>query len=216
MTCPVFIVNRNRVSGLRRLVPWLVDAGVTDITILDNDSTFPPLLDYYKTVPARVRRLGGNYGPWVFWNQRMENNVSTNYVMTDSDVAPTDYCPKDLMERLEETLRLFPDATKAGPGLRIDNLPEHYALRREVVEHETQFWNRKAGDGCFYAGIDSTFAMYRPRMEFTNDMDRNIRLDAPYLFEHLPWYENTAAPSEEDQFYRSTIDHSFAIYWSKR
>ena len=41
------IINRfNRVSSLRRLVKWLLDAGQKNVIIIDNASTYAPLLEY--------------------------------------------------------------------------------------------------------------------------------------------------------------------------
>ena len=58
---PIFINNYNRLTTLTQLIDALVSRGYTNITILDNQSTYPPLLDYYKTTPHKVHRYKKNY-----------------------------------------------------------------------------------------------------------------------------------------------------------
>ena len=61
-TYPVFINCRDRLAPLRTLVEWLEQAGSTEVYLLDNDSTYEPLLDYYSQTPHTVVRLGRNWG----------------------------------------------------------------------------------------------------------------------------------------------------------
>ena len=66
---PVFIINRNRLDAMRRLINWLIDAGSKRVIIMDNASDYPPLLAYYDALPAgvKVMRLDVNHGPYVLW-----------------------------------------------------------------------------------------------------------------------------------------------------
>jgi hypothetical protein len=140
---PVFIVNRNRHEAMRRLIDWLREAGTRRIVILDNASSYPPLLQYYQQLPAGVNvlRLEQNHGPYVLWQQGVHKVLDTPYVLTDSDIVPADCCPRDLIGRLHETLRRYPDASKVGPALRIDDLPDGYAEADTVRKWESQFWD---------------------------------------------------------------------------
>jgi len=45
-TIPVYFNNFNRHDAMRRMIDWLQDAGTKRIVILDNASTYPPLLEY--------------------------------------------------------------------------------------------------------------------------------------------------------------------------
>src|SRR5205085_2892488 len=47
MSVPVFINCRERVTSLAALVSWLERAGCDEIYLLDNDSVYEPLLEYY-------------------------------------------------------------------------------------------------------------------------------------------------------------------------
>ena len=211
---PVFIVNRNRLDALRRLVGWLLAAGTRRVVIMDNASDYPPLLAWYEQLPegAKLMRLEQNHGPYVLWQQGVHQVLDTPYVLTDSDVVPDAACPRDLIGRLLEVLQRHPDAKKVGPGLRIDNLPDSYAEADTVRKWESQFWEHPVAPGVFAAPIDTTFALYPARGEFSNEAC-NLRLGAPYLTEHTPWYVDEAALSAEERHYR---EHTSATYsnWS--
>lgn len=211
---PVFIVNRNRMHALQRLVRWLLDAGTRRVVILDNASNYAPLLQWYQALPPGVNALllPDNHGPYVLWQQGVHRVLDTPYVLTDSDVVPASFCPADLIGTLLAHLRRFPDAKKVGPALRIDNLPEHYAEVDTVRKWESQFWERPLAPGLFAAPIDTTFALYPARAEFSNE-PCNLRLGHPYIVEHTPWYVDEAAPGEEELHYRA---HTSAVHsnWS--
>lgn len=213
---PVFIVNRNRHEAMVRLIDWLRAGGTRKIVILDNASTYPPLLQYYDALPAGVNvlRLPQNHGPYVLWQQRVHEVLDTPYVLTDSDIVPADFCPADLVGRLYETLLRYPDAGKVGPALRIDNLPDGYADADTVRKWESQFWEHPVAPGVFAAPIDTTFALYPAKAAFSID-DRALRLGRPYVVEHTPWYAEEGRLSEEEQYYRSHASKTFSN-WSVR
>lgn len=211
---PVFIVNRNRLQALQRLVHWLLDAGTRRVVILDNASNYPALLQWYQALPPGVNALllPDNHGPYVLWQQGVHRVLDTPYVLTDSDIVPASFCPADLIGALLQQLQRFPDAKKVGPALRIDNLPDHYAEVDTVRKWESQFWEHPVAPGVFAAPIDTTFALYPPRAEFSNE-PCNLRLGHPYIVEHTPWYVNDAAPDAEERHYRA---HTSAVHsnWS--
>lgn len=211
---PVFIVNRNRHAALKSLVEWLKDCGTRNVCILDNSSTYGPLLDWYGKLSTDVRlvRFDANLGPWVFWKKNLHKALDMPYVMSDSDLIPADFCPSDLISRLQETLCRFPDAQKVGPSLRIDNLTSNYTQAETAFKWESQFWERPIAPGLFSAPVDTTFAMYAPNVEFSCDI-RNIRLGYPYTMEHTPWLVDDSALSHEEQYYRTNTSSEYS-HWS--
>lgn len=213
---PVFIVNRNRHAAMVQLIDWLRAGGTRKIVILDNASTYPPLLQYYDALPAGVNvlRLPQNHGPYVLWQQGVHEVLETPYVLTDSDIVPAEGCPADLVGRLYETMRRYPDASKVGPALRIDNLPDGYADADTVRKWESQFWEHPVAPGVFAAPIDTTFALYPARAAFSID-DRALRLGRPYIVEHTPWYAQEHALSDEERYYRDHASKTFSN-WSVR
>jgi hypothetical protein len=211
---PVFIVNRNRLGALRLLVDWLCAAGTRRVVIMDNASDYPPLLRYYEQLPegVKVMRLPENHGPYVLWEQGVHKLLETPYVVTDSDVVPADCCPKDLIGALLAALQRWPDAKKVGTALRIDNLPDGYIDADTVRKWESQFWEHPVAPGVFAAPVDTTFAIYPARGEFSNEAC-NLRLGHPYIAEHTPWYAEEVTLGEEERYYR---EHTSPVFsnWS--
>jgi len=207
---PVYICNRNRLSTTRRLAEWLKSAGTKSITIIDNDSSYEPLLLWYKSWPESVKyvqQMGRNAGPYECWTwAKARQNMP--FIFSDSDVLPADCCPKDLVERCLYILNILPASGKIGPGIRLDNIPKenldspNYFEGKTLRQWESQFWIRRIPHTpAFRAPIDTTFALYTATTPWRLDWE-NIRLDSPYLIEHVPWY-CTQPISEEEQYYRA-------------
>ena len=55
---PIFINNFNRVVLLRRQLRFFRGRGYDNLHVLDNNSTYPPLLRYYRDASAELRRMG--------------------------------------------------------------------------------------------------------------------------------------------------------------
>lgn len=211
---PIFINNRDRLAPLKVLVDWLLDHGHRNINIIDNASTYPPLLDYYTSISGviSVVRLPENIGPWAFWKLGLHKETITPYIVTDPDVHPISECPPDLIERMLDVLIQTPDTSKVGPGIMIDDLPDHYEHKSSVHEWEKRFWHRPFNRGLFRAPIDTTFAIYRRGAEFSND-ENNVRMGYPYLIKHTPWYTDNNAPNEEESYYRTHAQKGLS-YWT--
>lgn len=212
---PVIINNFNRLTTLRMLIERLEKAGCRNIHIIDNASTYPPLLEYYETMPYTVHRLGVNLGFKALWKSKLNKELCRDYfVYTDSDVVPLAECPDDFMAVFLDVLKTHRLARKVGFSLRIDNLPDHYAHKEKVIAHESRFFERPTADGRMYrAPIDTTFAMYRPRIGLSRSFSAEAyRMAYPYQAEHMPWYNDLSNLSEEEQYY---IDHTArATHWT--
>jgi len=100
--------------------------------------------------------------------------------------------------------------------LKIDDLPDCYAMKKEVILWEQQFFQRKRDEFLYFAPIDTTFALYRPygkrRHAFFNV--EMYRTAFPYMARHLPWYIDSENPDEENLYY-ITLNH-IKTSWSKR
>src|SRR3974390_810970 len=199
---PVFVNCRDRVTSLSALVSWLERAGHVHIVLVDNASTYPPLLEYYAQTPHKVVKLGRNLGPGAIWKADLLESVPSRsgYVLTDSDVVPDENAPYDSVDRFADLLNRHQDVDKVGFGLRIDDLPDCYRFKREVVDWELQFWEDEGARGVFGADLDTTFALYRPQIR-TSTLSA-LRTGSPYVARHVPWYMDSASPSEEEAYYR--------------
>lgn len=205
---PVYIISFNRLSYLESLVNWLEKSGCQNIHIVDNASTYPPLLDYLARTKHTVHRMEKNYGHTVLFDAPEFKDIVDNqyFVLSDPDVLPTDECPADFMRFLSGVLERFPKATKAGFGLKFDDLPDSYALKETVVKWESAFYEKAikgTSPALYKAPIDTTFALYRPRKEWKKGFAEAIRTGFPYQARHLPWYKDLNNLTEEDRFYNA-------------
>ena len=199
---PVFINVRDRLNCLQTLVTWLENAGHTNIILLDNASSYPPLVAFLASCPHRVIRLGANLGHTALWQTPEVKGIVDGswYVYTDPDVIPDERCPKDLVGYLYNVLLNHPAYVKAGTGLRIDDLPDHYHLKGKVIEWEKNFYKSEIGTDLFNADIDTTFALYRPGMQYC--YGPSIRTGGDYQARHMPWYTNSNELDAEEIYYR--------------
>lgn len=189
---PIYINCRDRVTPLRALVEWLETASHERIVLLDNDSTYEPLLAYYKATSHEVIHLGRNAGSRALWITDLVPGEW--FVYTDPDVIPIAECPHDAVAHLYDLLERYPTFPKAGLGLHLDDLPA--TLPSLKWEQSLVSPDRELEPGAFDSLIDTTFALYRPGARFDY---RAVRTGAPYQARHMSWY--VTEPDAEDAYY---------------
>jgi len=203
-----------------RLVERLEMAGQERIVFVDNDSTYPPLLDYLAKSPHRVVMTGRNDGPSSPWRSGLVSEVSGRFMVTDPDLYPDDSCPDDFISVLVEALDALRhrSVVKVGMGLRIDDLPTG-EIAQSVRDWELpRFWQRTIGNGhrgevWYDAFVDTTFAIYSPGAIHDAGCAKAARLGPPYLMRCGPWYENPLQLSDEERYY--CMRASSASNWAK-
>lgn len=211
---PIIINNRNRYSFLLQLIKKLEEDGYCNIHILDNDSTYPPLLEYYKITSHKVYFLEKNYGFKALELSGLIKKFNKDFfVYTDPDVVPIKECPSDYLEFFYKTLQKYPHVQKVGFSLKIDDLPNHFDKKNDVIEWESTLYEKEIDDGLFLAPIDTTFALHRPLARIsTQGRYKNIRTKFPYEALHLPWYNDSKNLCEEEIYY---IDNAkIGTHWT--
>ena len=210
---PIIINNFNRLEYLKRVVSAVRARGYDNVYVIDNASSYEPLLEYYESEGLRVFYLDKNVGYLALWRTSIGENFTHNhYAYTDPDIEPSDGCPADFISHFASHLKANPTLSKVGFGLELDDLPQRYVLRNEVRDHEAQFWKQPLGNGLYFAAIDTTFALYRPRVVGGWWLDAG-RTSGKYLARHLPWYADSANPTEEERYYQSTSTAS--THWTR-
>lgn len=208
-TIPIIINNFNRLNCLIILLEKLESYNIRNIIILDNHSTYPPLLEYYKTCPYPIHRLDENLGFLALWKSNLYDKYYSKsyYILTDPDVVPDKGCPADFIQHFYHLLQKYPALDKVGFNLRIDDLPGYYDRKQQVIEVEQPYWEQTVGGDYFKAPIDTTFALYRPGVKggFWLNSGRTL---PPYSALHLPWYDHSDNPDEETIFYRNQAVYS--------
>ncbi len=213
---PIIINNFNRLSFLKRLIISLEKRGYKNIYIIDNNSTYEPLLKYYKKCPYTIFRLKENVGYKAIWKTNIFDKFKHSlYVYTDSDMEIDESCPDDFMKHFIDIMKKHPLCQKVGFGIRIDNLPDCFKNKQEVIKHESQFWINEIHKNVYRAPIDTTFALYRPLCGGPADWSQETyRTGFPYVIKHLPWYMDSNNLNHEESYYINSITQS--THWTQK
>ena len=196
-----FIVNRNLISTLKNTIDFLKKEDRINIWILDQNSDYIPLLEYYNTNPTNIHYFRTNEGPYSVWNTEL-NYIKNNqyYILADSDCLYDDV-PNDWLDKMIEVLEKT-NHVKVGFSLDISDTPNTH-IGIQAKEFENKYWINKDKYG-WIAPIDTTFALYRPNSGFSYDA---LRLDKPYCIKHQPWYITKENITEEWTYYLNNINH---------
>ncbi len=216
MNIPAFIIVRDRIAKLPVLTEWLEARGAT-VILVDNDSKYPPCVEYLDKMPFKTYRLKDNHSKWAPWEHRLiELHPSDYFIVCDPDMYPHEECPDDAIEHWIEAYERYPGYHCVGPSYEISDLPASYSGRRDVVRWEAQFWARPIEGNAvstpyFIAPIDSMFALFK-RGGYIDIEKDSLRSNYPYVFRHQTWYMDTEHPTEEELFYISRCDPNRA-HW---
>ena len=212
---PIIINNRNRYTTLKQLIDSLEKRGYHNIYIIDNNSSYPPLLEYYKNIKHKIFFLHKNIGYLALWKSGVYKNFNKDfYVYTDSDVVPIEECPDDFMRLFHDALIHNSDVQKAGFSLKIDDLPDYYLHKQDVVQWEKRHFEKSVSNLFYEAPIDTTFALYRPGAKGRASQLRNFRSKYPYEARHMPWYVDTNKIEAEEKYYIENSNTS--THWTKQ
>jgi hypothetical protein len=212
---PIIINNRNRYTYLKDLIDWLDTNGYTNYYVIDNDSTYGPLLQYYQTKLAeRVFYLNKNVGHLAFWETGLNLKFINQYfIYTDSDVLPALRHQPRLVERYFKVLHQYAFAEKVGSALQLDDLPDQFEFKQQVVAHETGYWQNQIDTNHYRAPIDTTMALYLPNSFGPGKWKMHIRIAGDCLIRHQPWYIDSQQKASEELYY--IREATAPTHWTK-
>ena len=201
MKIPVIINNRNFLTWPKAMVERIKEYdGVGEIIIVDNDSTYPPLLEWYATNPCRIEKLDTNVGmgaPWVSGVVKQLNGAP--YVLTDPDLG-LEETPDDTLLYLLDKLNTL-QLDKVGLGLDWQIVEKKSPYYERLNLYEKSRWNNSpVKDGVYTeVQIDTTFALYNVDYYFIGGGSTTF----PYVARHYPWEFSIeeARNSEEFMYY---------------
>jgi len=225
---PIFILNKDRLEALKLVVESLLKRNYTNITIIDNKSTYPPLLEWYQSSEIDVyfnpmpKTCNGSlhFLAYEYKVERFLKAVTSNYyAFNDSDVVLIDECPDNFVADLIEVCKKF-NCHKVGLGLKIDDIPDHFYRKSDVQAIEGPYWNTPV-DGekmpLYRAPIDTTFAVYQPGAAAAwGSKDTCLRTGGAYMARHLPWYYDYNNLPEDEKYYIMNLEPGKGPCWSFR
>ena len=220
---PIVILNRDRLHPLIEQVDALRSRGYNNIIIIDNQSTYEPLLEWYKTS-----------GVDVFHNDVTQNSchafrdlvlmkhpkfveiVSDWYVFNDSDIIPVESVPDNFIEDLINFAKTH-NKTKVGMSIKIDDIDLSYPLNAWVHSYESGYWTNGIVDGdveLYPHPIDTTFAVHAPNAIPTWS-NNTLRAGVPYIVKHAPFYYDPNNLPEDEKYYLSHMNRESSNWSSK-
>lgn len=185
-----------------------------EILILDNGSTYPPLLAWYAECPYHIIRMP-NIGHTAAWQPNVQKEIRTDfYVVTDPDLDLSGL-PQDTLNHLRAMLLKHPEQGKIGLSLEIDDYTPDLPFYPINAHVEASYWQAPLLEpGLRRAPVDTTFAIYHKRI-MSEYRICGCRTERPYTARHLPWYVRD--PDEEFTYYllHANDSSSFKVHLPK-
>lgn len=198
MGIPVIINNRDLLTWPKAMLERIQRYdGVGEIVIVDNASTYPPLLEWYATNPCRIQRCEntGIAAPWI-------SGVVANapfYVVTDPDMGLED-TPDDTLLYLKDRMMSL-NIDKIGLGLDWQRVEDKSPYYKRLHLYEKDRWEKSPVQENVHMDvqIDTTFALYRVPVYFIGGSSTTF----PYVARHYPWEFSLeeARANEEFMYY---------------
>jgi len=200
---PIFINCKDRLSFLRRLLERLIQQGYWNIFLIDTGSTFRPMKQWLALKEFPTIFVPGDAVPHcAIWNHNVVEQFGFQgqyFVYTDCDVVPDNVCPHNWIDELYRVLEKHADFSKAGLGLKTDDLPDSFSRKQEVISWEAKFYQKELEPNVYDSEIDTTLALYKPQ---TGYVTRAIRTGGTFMARHLPWYSNSDSLTQEERHYK--------------
>lgn len=242
MTIPIFVIVKDRIKVLEQsMESWLrLIKSPIEIILLDQESTYPGMIEFLEekkkegirvfhlknTTPQRVNKFPALRGP--VHQVCGEMNVPY-YVLTDPDIMFKNIAG-DILEFYTYFMEAHPGYDAIGPMLDINDIPDYYPLKTEVIKRHTPFWSasgRRATIGkpqeikfrknvvqYQVSPIDTTFAL-RPRGSNPVYTPAAVRTRQPYTAKHLDWYIDPNNLSEDQKYYiKTSLTHKGLSHWA--
>lgn len=204
---PIYLTNMNRLSTTKKMVEDLFRLNPnSDITIIDNASTYPPLLNWYREIGkyVKIRKNDVNRGPWSFFYSRINLECqNTHYVYSDADLELNPEMPYNWQEIMLECLKKY--GRKASLALKLSDVPEG-DLKEQIKNHQSICWYPTEEKDVYRAITDMTFSMDEKSKGYRFE---SMRLAGKFECRHIPWYLDANNLSEEEKYYIEHLDGKY-------
>jgi hypothetical protein len=193
----------------------------SNIYIIDNKSTYPPLVEYLKSIENKVKVLymPENYGHRVYLRDEIVKLGGEKYIITDPDLLLNTKLPQNFIDILSDLSEKY-KVGKIGFALDITNninLNINASDNKQtVVDWESQFWTNKIDDPdytLYNAQIDTTFVLINTKYYIPDDFSA-IRVAGDFTCVHRPWvigYENDLLDGELKYYHTNNISSTWAL-----
>ena len=222
---PIYIPVFNNPTYTRNMVRQLNELEYENIVIIDNASSFPPMVEMLAEMEKQIKiiRLPENRGPhFIIRDVSFYNELPNFFCLTDPDIEFSNEMTHNFLNILKD-ISIEHSAGKVGLALKIpdeEELSEKFinldGKRWRVIDWEQQFWRERigktdAGDEIYSTTIDTTFALYNKKYFDINDRYKGLRVAGRFTSKHLGSYKKSIVPQAELDFYRKNSRYSYFI-----
>ena len=211
----VLIIGYNQYTYIKNMVSQL-EKYTNDIIIIDNKSTYKPLLDYYETdYKYSLLKMTKNLGHKVYEEQFVNKLVGSLFIITDPDLEFNSQLPKNFITQLINLSNEYKTG-KIGFALEINSpniRPELTYANMPLKLWEGNFWNNKIQNSnyeLYRAPIDTTFCLIN---KLYSQYGVSIRVAGNFTCKHLPWYINFYDILLEDEYDEYLKNNISTNYW---
>jgi FkbM family methyltransferase len=215
---PVVIIGYNQLSYIKNMVSQL-EKYTSDIIIVDNNSSYEPLLNYYANdFKYTLLRQKQNHGYTVVYSEFVQNLLGNIYIMTDPDLQFNSKLPDNFIESLLHVSNYF-KAYKVGFALFIESddlRTDIFYQGKSIKEWEAPSWQKdlyypmNPNLLLYDVGIDTTFCLVNKT--YPNNL--NIRVAGDFTCLHLPWFKNFKDFLTEGE-YEFYLQNNISTSWFK-
>ena len=209
----VVIIGFNQYTYIKKMVSQ-VEKYTTDIVILDNNSTFPELLNYYKNeYKYTLLKFDKNYGHKVYEKSVVNYLVGDIYILTDPDLEFNKKLPDNFIQEMIN-ISIHYEAEKVGFALLIDSddiREDVKCFGKTIKDFEKQYWMCKfyyPNHELYSAAIDTTFCLINKQ-----NKGGHYRIAGDYVCKHLPWHKNFQKELIEGEFDYYKKNNISTNYW---
>jgi glycosyltransferase involved in cell wall biosynthesis len=213
---PVIIPSFNQLYYVKNTIKQLKRFGLFNFIILDNGSTYPPLVKWFEETKIPVVIDLSNPGPRTFFtDSEIWERLPNYFIVTDPDLEYNEKTPDSLVDDLIEISETFCFPKIA---LALDK-SDTEAMIPIVEDCEGGYWKTviartKYGDPIYDAKTDTTFALYNKKfvtrpglLAWDADFFTAPRIAGRFTCKHWGWYYKKPVPKNEHEYYKNTATH---------
>ena len=141
---PIIINNRDRLYHLKKLLDYLESKNINEILIIDNQSTYLPLIDFYKKTNYKIYRMQKNLGYLSLYGKQNCIINTKKIIMFTLILIFFQQLNVQMISWsiLKNCLLNNKGIEKVGFGLKIDDLPEN-ENKKNIISFEKKFLGKK-------------------------------------------------------------------------